>query len=654
MRKQLFARIAASAVAFTVVCLPLATNSSAASCDDIKFIFARGSGQTLEDEDYLIYKASIKAELLRQKSNVKYDFYELGSSYQDGAKYPAISLNFFRVIGSKISAGAAFSFSKSVNQGIMELKNYTETISASCPNIKFIVAGYSQGAMVITNGLDNLNSDKFIYAATFGDPKLYLPEGKGLIPSACLGKGLSSYRIFAPNCKTYTGSLEAKKPYVSEGWKGKVGLWCKDKDLVCGAGLKFGTPKNYNNLIEQIIQSALASHTRYTDDGIYTLAAKTIVEKIRTFYPESFLSNTNSISSNRDTVILIDDTKSMYSLLNSYKAEARRLAKETIDAGGRVALYSYGDLEEHRAKRLVDFGASFKQFSSALEEISPKGGGDEEESFYSAIKDILINQDWHVGATKSIIVLTDAPALIPDRDGTTPEQIFIKTLEIDPVNVFLITKDEATANTYQNFIFSTNGQTFITVDTTSTDYLLNRPSVEFPLTEYSGKPNEIFDFTATTTGEIIKYEWDLDFDGIFESVTSTPNISKAYLSDCSGFIQLRVTDNNNFISTASAQVTVSSETPKEPTLENLKVTKKGTSIYINYKLGENTIGAVVAINDTILGFTSEENIEIEDITEKTALTLTPITEDGTLGVPIMGTTESTNYPIALVPKTGKK
>jgi len=178
----------------------------------------------LDGEDYLAFKSAIEAELLQQKSDLDVSFYELGASSEYGAKYSAIDLDFLTVLGAKVSAGNAFAFSESVKQGIAELKNYTEAVSASCPQTKFVVAGYSQGAMVITNGLGELNPNRFIYAATFGDPKLYLPEGRGSYPDACLGKNLSLYRIFAPNCHTYQGALDAKVPYLENGWYGKVGL----------------------------------------------------------------------------------------------------------------------------------------------------------------------------------------------------------------------------------------------------------------------------------------------------------------------------------------------------------------------------------------------------------------------------------------------
>ena len=640
--------MAASAVAFTVIRLPVATVSSVTSCNDIEFIFARGSGQTLGDSDYTHFKTSINAELLRQKSNLKIGFYELGSEYQDGAKYPAVESSLLNVLGAKVSSGAAFAFGESVQQGAAELQNYTEKVSAACPNTKFVIAGYSQGAMVISKSLATLNSSKFVYAATFGDPKLYLPEGKGFIPAACLGKNLSSYRIFAPNCRTYSGSLEAKKPYVENDWSGKVGLWCKDKDLVCGAGLGFKKVKSSSNPLDFLLNSALASHTSYTSDGIYLSAAKTIVEKIRTLCPGQFGKPASTISANHDVVILLDNTSSMRTMFKYYREEALSIAKSTIDVDGRVAFYIYGDLAERHSERLLDFTNDLELFRAYLYSTGVSAdGGSRHGSFYSALLDVLNNQNWRIGATKSVVVLTNSPPLIPDRDGTTPEQVRVRTLEIDPVNIYLFDPFGDQENPYEQFLTSTGGTTLTGLGSTS--FISNRPSVEFPLSEYAGHPDDEFVFIANTSGEIISYAWDLDFDGQFEVETTEPVISKVYEEEASGFIQLKVTDRDGRFSTASAWVEVSSNRTVEPSLDNLKVAQKGTSVYISFELGENTIGAVVALNDNTLGITSENTLEISDINQSTTLSLTPISSDGTRGKTLSG-----EITYLYTPKTGYK
>ncbi len=296
MRLALNAFLAVSAVAFTAVCKPLATPVSAASCDDIKIIFARGSGQTLDDKEYQHLKTELDSALA-PRNDLSYSFYELGSTSQDGHQYQAVGLDFFNVISAAVSAGTAASYGDSVKEGSFELTTYISSISTSCPKTKFVLAGYSQGAQVITTSASKIDPSRIIYAATFGDPKLYLPEGEGIDPPACHGQDLSDYRAYAPNCKTARGSLGAKNPYAESGWSGKLGLYCNDQDLVCGAGLNLSAKdvSGTSNFLENIKANAMTGHTSYIDQGTIKKAAKDITDKISVAFPPKRAAPTDSL-----------------------------------------------------------------------------------------------------------------------------------------------------------------------------------------------------------------------------------------------------------------------------------------------------------------------------------------------------------------------
>ncbi len=598
MRKSLFAKIAASAVAFTVVCLPLATDSTATSCDDIKFIFARGSGQKLEDEDYLAFKSSINAELSKQQSNLSTSFYELGSSSEYGAKYPAIALDFLTVLGAKVSAGNAFAFSESVKQGIIELKNYTELVSASCPGTRFVVAGYSQGAMLITNSLGELNPERFIYAATFGDPKLYLPEGKGVNPDACQGKNLSAYRIFAPNCHTYQGSLDGKIPYLENAWQSKVGLWCKDQDLVCGAGFSFGTPKTETDPLGNIIGSALHAHTRYPDDGVYEMAAKTIVGKIQSIYPERF-GERNMIASNQDTIIMINYS-AMYGYINYYRKIASAIAEETINCGGRVALWTYDDTQ--KSVKVVDFTTDYEDFSAYLWSTGSfaSGGKERPDELLSALQNILDSANWSGSTAKNITLLTQSPLRDPDLNGITGETLKKTAQEKGSVSLYVISEFEDFGKTYLGLTREMGGDAF----------------------------------------------WDID----------VTDISSIYPKKQSVSTKIKSTSKRSSIALATAKLETNLTEPQMPSVNNLKVIQKDGSIYIDYSLDENIIGLFVSLDDAPLGITNSGHLEITDLTKNATLNIKPISSDGIFGNSVSGEISysppdnSTPY----VPQTGRK
>lgn len=643
MRKALTAFLVASVAVITSAIIPLTASTSTTSCDDVKFVFVRGSGQTLNDKEYSAFKQAMKAELSRAGSNLYYSFYELGSQTHGGARYPAVEISPTTAIGAKVSAGSAFSYGSSVNQGITELKAYIKDVSKACPSTKFVLAGYSQGAQIITMAAEDINSNKIVYAATFGDPKLYLPEGKGLFPDACRGKNLSPYREYAPNCRTSAGSLGAKDPYQTSSWKNKKGLWCNDKDIICGAGLSL-TNTSRDSSSTGLLANIMAGHTSYVADGIISSAAKTIAEKLRAVYPTK-IGRVNSTAANRDTIILIDRTYSMNSLIKNYKTEALSLASKTLNAGGRVALYTYGDLYERESTtRLASFGDDLDKISSGLDSIYVEGGGDVPESMLSAIMTAMREQTWRIGATKSIVVLTDAGFHNPDQDGTTIANVISLSYEIDPVSVYVINEDSTLTSHLNQVTSPTGGQVFTSTDSLSTELLTSRPNVTLPLSEYVGAPGQEFTFVATASDNVVSYSWDLDFDGTFEATTTTPEITHIYANTGTGYITVKATDVDGNSSITSAKITVTTA-DSIPGITNLELASQTSSnatdsaaqtpsriisaATLTYSFTNGAVAALVYINDAPLGITTSTSLEITDL--DTLITSDSTAEDSTTG-----------------------
>ena len=440
-------------IRYFLMTLPLLFSISAPSlaiatkdCPDLKVVFARGSGgERWEDKNYLAFKSAVGNKLKTTK--LKYEFVDLD--------YPAVGIGIDKLgvtLGAFFGAGDAYEFGESVNTGV---KNLTKTVNnTSCPQTKYVLGGYSQGAMVVSKSLANLKADKVIYAATFGDPKIYLPEGKGLIPPACSGKNLSRYRMYVPDCQAYKGMLGAYIPYEPSGLAGKVGTWCNKRDAFCSSHL------NVND------------HLGYISDNLYEDASKVIFDKVAKTY-----NIKNTISSPHDTAILIDSSGSMASMIEQYKDEALRLAKETLDAGGRVALYDYRDLDDpYTPVEHCDFSTcTLEKFQNSLVRIQTDGGGDDPESLLSAAFHAMSSLKWKYGATKSLVVLTDANFLAPDRDGMTFDEVVSLSKKIDPVNFYIIT-NEKQGDDYQLLASKTDGKVVTNFDELSllTDYILER------------------------------------------------------------------------------------------------------------------------------------------------------------------------------------
>ena len=204
-----------------------ASESSNTSCPGLQFVFVRGSGQELyNSDDWRSFRDS--ALELVEKRGFSYKILDL--------PYPAVSVTRPAVaFGAFVSAGQSFRFGKSVKEGVVSLVTYRASVQRSCPDTRWVLVGYSQGAAVLASALSHFEASEVVYVAMMGDPGLYLPEGRGVWPDACKGRRLSRYRVGVPNCHTDNGSLGARNPYELSHLRGKYGLWCNYNDFICGS-----------------------------------------------------------------------------------------------------------------------------------------------------------------------------------------------------------------------------------------------------------------------------------------------------------------------------------------------------------------------------------------------------------------------------------
>ncbi|MBR2998724.1 cutinase family protein [Candidatus Saccharibacteria bacterium] len=517
--------------ALAVLMLPLGMAREAVqaeSCPSLRVVFARGSGgEHNTDANYLEYRRTIEEKL--KTTTISYEFIDLD--------YPAVGVgvdNLSVTIGAYVGAGESYAFGDSVKDGVNKLVRMVN--GGACPKTKYVIGGYSQGAMVVSKSLREINADRVIYAATFGDPKLYLPEGAGIMPLACLGMGLSEYRMYVPYCRAHKGLLGAYKPYSPSGFSGKLGTWCNKLDIFCSSGLSIG------------------HHVAYVSDKLYEDASRVIFDKItKSFGVE------NKVSSPHDTVILIDSTGSMSSTIEKYKAEALKLAEKTFAIGGRIALFDYRDLDDpYEPVPRCDFDeCTIEKITEILDSLELDGGGDDPESLLSASYFAMQKLTWRHGATKSLVAITDANFLRPDRDGMTLEEVVKLSKIIDPVNFYIVTEPE-NREYYEELAEKTDGKVVTSVDelALTADYIIERYD-SLPRVNEADEP------------------WDREMIKVSEI---------QYLSD-----------------------------------SKVKLVLSGS-----YRM------AIIAINDTVMGRTSEKEIVITDLdlSRENFVTLTPINKDG--------------------------
>lgn len=564
------------------------------SCVDIEFIFARGSGEDLNDVSMSAWRSEITAALSKSNLALSYHFFELGSDPDSEYQYPAVpvagSVNGIgNLLGAYVSAGSAFEFGRSVRAGEQELIKYVDDMTRSCPATQFVLGGYSQSAMLMTHTLPQLDASKIIYVSNFGDPKTYLPEGEGLRPDACLGRNLSNYRAYVSDCHAYEGVLGSYRPYQIPSYLDKIGLWCNAQDIMCSSGFQ------------------IKDHTSYVSRGLYRDSARVILDHIKSAFPSEPSSSPDSTSpSSHDLVILIDQTGSMIGLSNQYKMEAKRLARQTWSLGGRVALFSYGNLRTSNNIMYCDFSCTPEQFDQHLDKIFYNlagGDGSGEESALSALYHSMKSLEWQVGATKSAVLLTDGTYRRIDFDQTTLPMVVALSLKIDPVNIYAITSSDHNVNEFQPLVSATNGSAYniYTDAERAVDEITGRPAISLDLEEYSGLVGDEFYFHASSSlGSVARYDWDLDGDNIFETENAGSEVLKTYSSPLDTYIQVKLTDSSGYSSTMSARLSVHDHPPKAPTVDALRAAPLGEGKY-QITFTTNADRLIVSLDDAILG-----------------------------------------------------
>ena len=170
----------------------------------------------------------------------------------------------------------------------------------------------------------------------------------------------------------------------------------------------------------------------------------------------------------------------------------------------------------------------------------PKHWDDEPEAALHASMVAMNEMKWQKGATKAIILLTDAGYHEPDKvDGSTLAAVAKRSLEIDPVNVYPVVEHHL-ADSYTDVAKQTSGQVVVSGDendiVAALDKALtkikNRPNAKLKIGEYYAEVGQKITFDASDSyvvgGKITKYEWDFDGDGKIDQTTTNPVASHVY------------------------------------------------------------------------------------------------------------------------------
>ncbi|MBQ6396486.1 cutinase family protein [Candidatus Saccharibacteria bacterium] len=432
------------------------------TCADVEVIFARGSGSKIHATNYQVYEQAFRDTFA--DSGLSLGFYELGSNKENGGyggySYPSPGIGvytwqrFKTSLGAIVSGGEYYSYGDSIEEGSNEAATFIMAYKNKCKNSKIVLGGYSQGANTVSRTLQKINPSWIYAALTFGDPKLYLPEGKPenlhTTTRACRegSSSFSHYRAFVPDCHTYEGILGGFKPYDPEletgAYEGKLKAYCQMHDVICASyidpfDLAYG-------------------HATYKEQGTYKRAAEDV-------YNDIFPGNDKYEHPTQNVVLLFDSTDSMSNIRAAYEDKAISVAEKYLKNGGKVALFTYADLADKNAAettpaKLCDFETcSLDNIRTLIKGIKLEGGGDFPESLLSSAHKAMSSLTWTTGANKSVIVFTDETFHSPDRDGTTLADVIELSKNIDPVNFYVITRDDILPS-YAELISETGGKSF--------------------------------------------------------------------------------------------------------------------------------------------------------------------------------------------------
>ena len=294
---------------------------------------------------------------------------------------------------------------------------------------------------------------------------------------------------------------------------------------------------------------------------------------------KNFTNSYRRSPSDIDVVFNIDTTGSMWTSIEAFKASA--LATATMisksSSSVRYALVDFRDFPgrsgtpyDYPAKLRLDFTSDINKLKDAVNNLSTGDGGDGPESMYSGLI-TGINLNWRPAVHKIIITLSDNGPLDPEPvTGYTKKAVIEKAFKVDPASLYFI-HESPVRDEYVDSMAEESGGSVIVNDNESISIVsdairkiinetLDRPFawINGP---YLAKIGEAITIDGggsyAKAGQIVKYEWDWESDGIYDNTTTTYNITRSWNKELDGLMTLRVTDSNGLVNTANTWLTVS-------------------------------------------------------------------------------------------------
>lgn len=288
-----------------------------------------------------------------------------------------------------------------------------------------------------------------------------------------------------------------------------------------------------------------------------------------------------------DLVFVVDTTGSMGDDIAAVQASANAVIDrlESSTQSYRVAIVDYRDFPErtgasydYPAQVRLGFTSDPNEIRAGINGLTLGYGGDLRETMWSGLM-TAFGLNWRSGVKKVVLQFGDAPALNPEPfTGYTTLQVILRSLFVDPVAVYAV--DTGSSGSEIREVAEATGGAVLTAPTPGQvadriqqilDTALAAPYA-WVGTGYTGYIGKAVTFDGSGSydgdGEIMRYDWDVDGDGIFESSTTGPMHTRTYLADYRGLVTMRVTDNDGLVGLATAPVDVSIDADGIPESED--------------------------------------------------------------------------------------
>jgi Cutinase/von Willebrand factor type A domain/PKD domain len=542
--------------------------TAAGDCPPYELIGARGSGQgELGSESNMgpeVHDFYVTLQGLIGKALVK--------GY--GVHYPAVNVISTSGVGAALHAGFLGKYTDSVREGTKDAEARIWARHARCPDTRFILSGYSQGAQAVGDALERKPAIQKLVAAAafFGDPYFNADSwsSRGSFDPA-------SYGAFGPR-NEWDDSLH-----------GRVFSYCHYHDAICNETVRhhiLGTDSDVYVRSLDDPKGRFAAHITPAyrlipnhGQGDAGFAARDVARAL------GFTPAPIPYSGPLDIAFVIDSTGSMADEIDQVKENVTALVAQiaSIDPDYRLALVDYKDSpdeeSDYQSRLDVDFTTDIPRFDGEVEALEAEGGGDTPESVFSGLMTAL-NLDWRAGSKKIVVQIGDAPAKDPEPvTGLTLRAVQAKALAVDPATIDAIqTGEEEDAKDSFGAIATATGGQYLQLPEPDSSGLapaiadeIRRNTIapaavlDAPSRAVAGSPVSFSAGASHDVGEAIGgYDWDFNGDGVFDASTLDPVASYTYTTPFTGTAAVRIRSVSGLASIATAPIVVTAPTSNRP------------------------------------------------------------------------------------------